>query len=101
MRSFRAENVSAFVKGLLDCDKEQAKRAFDELSARYPIAVTRDLNAAQEWIRARARGTERFGLVASSKAMRLKPHAIGIRMSVDPVRYCLIGIEGTRSSHYL
>jgi len=101
MRSFRAENVSAFVKSLLDCEKERAKRAFDELSARYPIAITRDLNAAKEWIRARARGTERFGLVASSKAMRLKPHAIDIRVSVDPVHYFLNGRDDTRSSYYL
>ena len=32
MRSFRAENVSAFVKALLDCDKAEAKKAFAELS---------------------------------------------------------------------
>src|SRR5438552_1723493 len=101
MRSFRAENVSAFVKALLDCEKERARKAFRQLSARYPIAITRDLSVAKEWIRARARGTERFGLVASSKAMRLKPHAIDIRMSVDPVHYFLNGIDDTRSSYYL
>ena len=101
MRSFRAENVSAFVKALLDCDEAQAKQAFAELSARYPIAITRDLNAAKRWIRERARGTERYGLVASSKAMRLKPHAIDIRVSVDPVHYFLNEKEDTRSSYYL
>jgi len=101
MRSFRAENVSAFVKALLDCDKEQAQQAFAELSARYPIAITRDLKAAKEWIRSRARGSERFGLVASSKAMRLKPHAIDIRVSVDPVHYFLNEKDDTRSSYYL
>ena len=101
MRSFRAENVSAFVKALLDCDKAQAKKAFAELSARYPIAITRDLNAAKRWIRERARGTERYGLVASSKAMRLKPHAIDIRVSVDPVHYFLNDRDDTRSSYYL
>jgi hypothetical protein len=101
MRSFRAENVSAFVKALLDCEKEQAKQAFAELSARYPIAVTRDLNAAKQWIRSHARGTERYGLVASSKAMRLKPHAIDIRVSVDPVHYFLNERDDTRSSDYL
>jgi hypothetical protein len=101
MRSFRAENVSTFVKALLDCDKAQAKQAFNELSARYPIAITRDLNAAKQWIRERARGTERFGLVASSKAMRLKPHAIDIRVSVDPVYYFLNDRDDTRSSYYL
>ena len=101
MRSFRAENVSAFVKALLDCEKEQAKKAFAELAARYPIAITRDLNVAKQWIRERARGTERYGLVASSKAMRLKPHAIDIRVSVDPVHYFLNEKEDTRSSYYL
>jgi hypothetical protein len=101
MRSFRAENVSGFVKALLDCEMEQAKQAFAELAARYPIAITRDLNAAKQWIRSRARGTERYGLVASSKAMRLKPHAIDIRVSVDPVHYFLNEKEDTRSSYYL
>ena len=101
MRSFRAENVSAFVKALLDCDKAAAKKTFAELSGRYPIAITRDLNAAKRWIRQRARGTERYGLVASSKAMRLKPHAIDIRVSVDPVHYFLNERNDTRSSYYL
>jgi hypothetical protein len=101
MRSFRAENVSAFVKALLDCEKEAAKRAFAELTERYPISITRDLNAAKRWIRERARGTERYGLVASSKAMRLKPHAIDIRVSVDPVHYFLNHKDDTRSSYYL
>ena len=101
MRSFRAENVSAFVKALLDCDKAEAKKEFAELSERYPIAITRDLNAAKQWIHARARGTERYGLVASSKAMRLKPHAIDIRVSVDPVHYFLNNRDDTRSSYYL
>ena len=101
MRSFRAENVSAFVKALLDCDRAQAKKAFAELAARYPIAITRDLNAAKQWIRDHARGTERYGLVASSKAMRLKPHAIDIRVSVNPVHYFLNDKDDTRSSYYL
>ena len=101
MRSFRAENVSAFVKALLDCDKENAAAAFAELRAKYPIAITRDLNAAKRWIQSRARGTERYGLVASSKAMRLKPHAIDIRVAVDPVHYFLNKREDTRSSYYL
>jgi len=101
MRSFRAENVSAFVKSLLDCEKEQARDAFARCVDRYPIAVTRDLTLAKQWIRARARGTERFGLVASSKAQRLKPHAIDIRVNVNPVHWFLNGKEDTRSSYYL
>jgi hypothetical protein len=101
MRSFRAENVSAFVKALLDCEKPKAREAFSKLSARYPIAVTRDLNVAKQWVRSHARGSERFGLVASSKAQRLKPHAIDIRVDVDPVHWFLNDKEDTRSSYYL
>jgi len=101
MRSFRAENVSAFVKALLDYEKQQARETFAQLGDRYPIAVTRDLSRAKQWIRSHARGTERFGLVASSKAQRLKPHAIDIRVDVDPVHWFLNDKEDTRSSYYL
>lgn len=101
MRSFRAENVSAFVKALLDCEKARAREIFTSLVSRYPIALTRNLAAAKKWIRARARGSERFGLVASSRAMRLKPHAIDIRVDVDPVHYFLNERDDTRSSYYL
>ncbi len=101
MRSFRAENVSAFVKALLDCEREQGRHALAQCVDRYPIAVTRDLTQAKQWIRSHARGTERFGLVASSKAQRLKPHAIDIRVNVNPVHWFLNGREDTRSSYYL
>ncbi len=52
MRSFRAENVSAFVKALLDCERQQAIESFKKLRARYPIAVTRKLERANDWVRA-------------------------------------------------
>ncbi len=74
---------------------------FVQLAKRYPISVTRNLNEAKNWIRKCARGTERFGLVASSKAQRLKPHAIDIRVNVDPVHWFLKDKDDTRSSYYL
>jgi len=101
MRSFRAENVSAFVKALLDCEEKAAREAYAQLANRYPIAITRDLNHAKAWIHARARGSERYGLVASSKAQRLKPHAIDIRVSINPVHWFLNDRDDTRSSYYL
>jgi hypothetical protein len=63
--------------------------------------LTRDLNRAKAWIRQHARGSERYGLVASSKAQRLKPHAIDIRVDVDPVQWFLSNRDDTRSSYYL
>jgi len=101
MRSFRSEKVSAFVKALLDCDVAGAGAALAAVTARYPIVVTRDLGRAKEWVRAQARGTEQYGLVASSQAMRLKPHAIDVRVSVDPVHWFLADRTDTRSACYL
>lgn len=101
MRSFRAENVSYFVKSLLDCDISNARDAFRNFSRNYPIVVTRDLSSAKQWVREHARGTERYGLLASSKAQRLKPHAIDIRVDIDPVNWFLNGRDDTRSSYYL
>jgi DUF2075 family protein len=40
-------------------------------------------------------------LVASSKAQRLKPHAIDIRVDVDPIHWFLNERTDTRSSYYL
>ena len=38
-------------------------------------------------MREHARGSERYGLVASSGAQRLKPHAIDVRVNVNPVHW--------------
>jgi len=101
MRSFRAESVSTFVKALLDCDVMGARELYARFARRYPLAVTRNLDAAKQWVRAQARGSERSGLVASSKAMRLKPHAIDIRVDVDPVKWFLNESDDIRSSCFL
>ena len=101
MRSFRAENLSRFVKAVLDIDVTSARELLEKVLPRYPIAVTRDLGRARTWVRDHARGSERYGLVASSGAQRLKPHAIDVRVKVDPVHWFLNGPEDTRSSFYL
>lgn len=101
MRSFRAENVSAFVKALLDRNTLVAKDAYTRFASRYPIYVTRDLNRAKQWIREKARGSERYGLVASSRAQRLKPHAIDVRVPTNPVHYFLNDSHDTRSSFFM
>lgn len=100
MRSFRAENLSSFVKSLLDCDAQAARAAMHQLQ-RYPLRVTRDLAKGKAWIRSQARGTERTGLMCSSKAMRLKPHAIDVRNNVDPVHWFLNPPDDTRSNCFL
>lgn len=101
MRSFRAENLSAFVKAMLDRDERTAQSALETLTGRYPIFVTRELDTAKQWVRSRARGTERYGLLASSKAMRLKPYSIDVRVAPDPVHWFLGDPDDVRSSQYL
>lgn len=101
MRSFRAESLSRFVREVLDLESEAARQTLSELASRYPIKLTRDLDAAKQWLRDQARGSERFGIVVSSQAQRLKPHAIDVRVKTDPVKWFLDGKEDTRSSYYL
>lgn len=101
MRSFRAENVSLLVKQLLDLEKDEAQKTLANVSAKYPIVLTRDLAKAKRWLREQARGTERYGIVASSQAERLKPHAINVKFKINPIHWFLDGAEDTRSSFYL
>ena len=101
MRSFRAEKVSAFVKTLLDCEAAQAREFLHELHERYPIVLTRKLDTAKAWLRENASGSERYGIVVSSQAERLKPYAIDVRTPVNPVKWFLDGKDDIRSSYYL
>ena len=101
MRSFRAENVSLLVKQILDLEPAQAQQTLQNIGERYPIVVTRNLQTAKEWVRTQARGTERYGIVVSSEAQRLKPYAIDVRSPMDPIHWFLDGKTDVRSSYYL
>lgn len=101
MRSFRAEHVSTFVKHLLDRDIESARQTLQQINGRYPITITRDLTKAKQWLRQKARGNERFGIVVSSQAERLKPHAIDVKSPMDPIHWFLDDKDDVRSSFYL
>ena len=101
MRSFRAENVSLLVKKILDFDKDSAKKTLAELKDKYPIVLTRDFSKAKTWLKTKARGTQRYGIVVSSQAQRLKPYAIDVKSAIDPVNWFLKGKDDVRSSYYL
>lgn len=101
MRSFRAEHVSTLVKNLLDINTSDAQEILAELAERYPIVLTRSLTKAKAWLREQARGTERYGMVVSSQAQRLKPHAIDVKSPMDPVHWFLDGKDDVRSAYYL
>ncbi len=101
MRSYRAENVSLFVKQILDLDIVNAKNTFTLINKKYPIVITRDLTKAKLWLKEKARGNERYGIVVSSQAQRLKPLAIDVKSPMNPVNWFLDDKDDVRSSYYL
>ena len=101
VRSFRNEKVSLFVKQLLDLEAGEANKSLQSIKENYPIVLTRDLDKAKDWVRQQARGSERYGMVVSSQASRLKPYSIDVRVKTDPVHWFLNGKDDVRSSYYL
>lgn len=100
MRSYRAEHLSKLIKQILDIDNE-AKATFLELKNKYPLIVTRDVNKAKNWLKEKARGSERYGIVVSSQAYRLKPLAIDVKTPINHVNWFLDGKDDIRSSYFL
>jgi hypothetical protein len=101
MRSFRSEHVSLLVKQLLDLDTQAAQNTLTKINKKYPIVLTRDLSKAKQWLREQARGSERYGIVVSSQAERLKPYAIDVKSPINPIHWFLETKEDVRSSYYL
>ena len=101
MRSFRAEHVSLLVKQMLDLDIKGARSTLEKINEKFPIIITRNLTSAKRWLKQQARGSERYGIVVSSQAERLKPYAIDVKSPVDPVHWFLDTKEDVRSSYYL
>ncbi len=101
MRSYRAENLSLFIKNILDRNIIEAQKTLSNISEKYPIVLTRNLTKAKQWLKEKARGSERYGMIVSSQAQRLKPFAIDIKSPINPVTWFLNGKDDIRSSYYL
>ena len=102
MRSFRSESVSLFINQLLDLKVEEARSTLYELRENnYPIVLTRSLERAKRWLRSKKRGNERMGLLASSKAERLKAISINVKYSPNFVHWFLEDSQDIRSSDTL
>ena len=100
MRSFRSEKVSLFVNQLLSLEKEDAIATLKEIE-NYPIVITRSLEKAKDWLREHRRASERMGLLASSKAERLKAININVRYQPNFVHWFLEDESDIRSSNSL
>lgn len=101
IRSFRSEKVSQFVKEILDCNHNMARMLYYKIIKKYPVFLTRSIEDAKNWLRSKARGSERFGLVASSGAKRLKPTGINVDSKITPKHWFLNGKDDVRSSYFL
>ena len=101
MRSFRSENVSLLIKQLLDLNPTEARNTLSNINHKYPILITRDLPQAKRWLKQQARGSERYGIVVSSQAERLRPHAIFVKSPMNPIHWFLEGKDDVRSSYFL
>lgn len=100
MRSFRAEYLSKLIKEILDIN-HNAKNTLHQLQDKYPIVLTRDIEKARKWLKEKARGSERYGIVVSSQAYRLKPLAIDVKTQINHVNWFLDGKDDVRSSYFL
>ena len=100
VRSPRARLLREWVDGLLE------NRSIDGFVAdgmsEFPIAMTRDLELARNWLKEHGDCLQRAGLLASSGALRLRPHGIevsaGFRQGYSYADWFLSGPEDTRSS---
>ena len=101
IRSFRAEALSEFIGYVVDNKPEKARSTYQAISNKYPILLTRNLDEARSWLRSKARGSERYGLTASSGATRLRTDGIWIKAKIDAPVWFLNDKADVRSSYYL
>lgn len=101
MRSFRAEALSQFIGYVLDGNILEATESYSKIRDKYPIVLTRSLLATRQWLRGKARGTERMGLIASSGALRLRAEGIHIKAEIQPENWFLNPRDDVRASDYL
>lgn len=101
VRSFRTPKLAEFIKNMLDLDKVKATELYAEIQEKYPIVLTRDLHQAKDWVRRRSRGSTRYGLLAASGALRLKPEGIYVKNEPSIANWFLNGKDDVRSSYAL
>ena len=101
IRSFRTPDLAAFVKAVLDIDVAKAKELYTRIKDKYPILLTRNLKEAKDWVKERCKGTTRYGLIASSGALRLKPEGIFVKNEISVPNWFLNDKNDVRSCYAL
>ena len=101
LRSFRSENVSTFVKELLDVEKDKAAALYETFKDIYPIYMTRNFATAKRWVKEKAKGSQRYGMIASSGARRLRRYGVWVQNKIKPSDWFLNSRNDVRSSYFL
>ncbi|SHJ11075.1 Uncharacterized conserved protein [Mesonia phycicola] len=101
IRSFRSEKISAFIQELLELNITEAKKIYNQIHKDFPIYITRDLSKAKNWLRKKAKGSERTGVIASSGARRLRPFGINVKNEISAPVWFLNSERDIRSSYFL
>ena len=101
VRSPRALRVGEWVNALL-ARQLSSSSASGSLTQAFPVVLTRGLEDARQWLRARTDGVQRCGLLTSSGALWLRAHGIEVsssfRQGYPYEDWFLSGPEDTRSS---
>ena len=86
-RSLRAERYAEWVNNVLSWQPQRASPLMPELAA-FPIFLTRDLRHARTLLRDYAGGDNRYGLLASSGASRMRADGIELKREFrDSLKY--------------
>jgi hypothetical protein len=73
-RSLRADNLAHWVNLVLDGQPQLARKM--NITQRYPLFLSRDLDQTRSKLKTESLGESRFGLVGSSGAMRLRAEGL-------------------------
>lgn len=101
LRSFRTPDLADFIKATLDLDIKTAKQIYEKIKYKYPIRITRDIKLAKEWVKNKSMGSQKYGLLAASGALRLKPEGIFVKNKIDVCNWFLNNKEDVRSCYAL
>ena len=74
-RQFRGKTIALWTESLLRGNTSECQRIIAE-NSQYPVFVTQKLEEAKHWLRSIAKGTERYGCIASSEAKRLRAEGL-------------------------
>jgi len=101
LRSFRSEKISHLIDKILAGKASEADQIFSDIKKDFPFYLTRDLAIAKKWLREKAKGSERIGIVASSGGRRLRSLGIDVKNEVFAPTWFLNSADDVRSSNYL